>query len=163
MTAIRQAQAHGDTYEDDAIAFDIADCEGNRIRVRVGPVHEGDAAHPVPGVWISFSGRDGEHIVISPETFRALAKHVKGRLSKARRVARRSRTEATMDDTAKQPLRIEHLPDGRIRIHHGPNVDTCPLCGGKGSTHTSWKIGPDFTELGPKGRCLACRGTGRLN
>jgi hypothetical protein len=71
---------HGDSYEDDGVAFDITDCEENRIRVRVGPVFNGNDAHPEPGVWISFSDWDGEHIVISPETFRALAGHVEKRL-----------------------------------------------------------------------------------
>lgn len=72
---------HDDRWGDDKHEFNVVDREGNRLMFRVGAVFAGDDPHPVPGVWVSFSGWDDEYIVISPSTFRALAAHVERRLA----------------------------------------------------------------------------------
>lgn len=73
-------QAHGDHFDDDDDSFLLVDFEENRLRFHTGPVYGGNTPHPEPGIWISFSGWDDEHIVISPATFRALAAHIERRL-----------------------------------------------------------------------------------
>jgi hypothetical protein len=57
--------------------------------------------------------------------------------------------------------RIEYLPDGRTRIYHRLATDKCPLCGGSGKTHSSYSVGPNYTEYGPLMTCRACYGTGK--
>ena len=95
-----EKQAHGDTFEDDGISFNIEESEGQRLWVRVGqvfydakagkPGFTKDGAHEEYGIWLNIMGPSDDKemydhlLLISKDTFEALVKHVRRRFRRRR-------------------------------------------------------------------------------
>lgn len=73
---------HEDSYEDDGIIFYASDFEHSKLKVRVGPVFNGDVPHPETGIWIEVGG---EEFLMSQEAWVALNAHIHRRVDEWKR------------------------------------------------------------------------------